>query len=875
MLTGLIYFNSKLQKKKEISMLNIGRIISKFVKNSSQRELDSLKSTIKKINDLEEEVKQIPDENFPAKTLEFRSKIKNGTSLDDLLPQAFAYVREAAKRTLGERHYDVQLMGGIILHQGKIAEMKTGEGKTLVSTLPVYLNSLTDKGVHIVTVNDYLAKRDSKWMSQIYNFLGLTVGCITNEMEDDARKKNYNCDITYGTNNEFGFDYLRDNMKYDINQMVQRNHIFCIVDEVDSILIDEARTPLIISGATEDKSDQYFVSNKFIKQLEKSDYELDEKNKNVMLSEEGINKIEKLSKTFGILKNNNFYDPQNINLVHHINQALRANLLFSKDTDYIVRDNKVQIIDEFTGRVLDGRRFSDGLHQALEAKENVEIQSENQTLASITYQNYFRLYEKLSGMTGTALTEAEEFYDIYNLKTVSIPTNKPMIRSDINDQIFRTEKEKYIAIVNQIENCNKKNQPVLVGTTSIEKSEKISNLLDTKKIPHNVLNAKHHKREAEIISGAGKLKAVTIATNMAGRGTDIQLGGNQNYLTKGESNKEKELIIKKKNEVIQEGGLFVVGTERHESRRIDNQLRGRSGRQGDPGNSIFYISLEDDLMRIFGSESIDGIMRKFGLKEGESIDHPWINKALERAQKRVESRNFDIRKTLLKFDDVMNDQRQVIFEQRKEILKSNKVDDIIETFTEDLVKSLLKEKVLFTRENDLEAFKTRIKPILGKSFESNEFEELLNLEDKEFEIILKKKFNQFRNKRKELLSDIENSNLEKRVFLQTIDFLWRSHLQYLEHLRQVVGLRGYAQKDPLDEFKREAFKLFEELLYKIKADFITFLNNLEIVDKEKSSQNIKAEPKKKIPKDPVKKMKRNEPCFCGSGKKYKHCCGAL
>ncbi|MBA1337730.1 MAG: preprotein translocase subunit SecA [Pelagibacterales bacterium] len=506
-------------------MLNIAQIIGKFVKNSSQREIGRLKIIVKKINDWEPKIKKISDESFITKTVEFKERVKNGAQLDDVLPEAFAYVREAARRTLGERHFDVQLMGGIILHEGKIAEMKTGEGKTLVSTLPAYLNALMGNGVHIVTVNDYLAKRDSAWMGKIFNFLGLSVGCITNELEDDERKKSYNCDITYGTNNEFGFDYLRDNMKYNIDQMVQRNHFFCIVDEVDSILIDEARTPLVISGATEDKSDQYFVSNKFIKQLEKSDYEADEKDKNVMLSEKGIDKIEQLSKTYGILKNNNFYDPQNINLVHHINQALRANLLFLKDTDYIVVDNKVQIIDEFTGRVLEGRRFSDGLHQALEAKENVEIQSENQTLASITYQNYFRLYNKLSGMTGTALTEAEEFYDIYKLKTISIPTNRLMVRTDLNDQIFRTEKEKYNAIVNKIEECNKTNQPVLVGTTSIEKSEKISKLLEEKKISHNVLNAKNHQHEAQIIADAGTLEATTIATNMAGRGTDIQLGG--------------------------------------------------------------------------------------------------------------------------------------------------------------------------------------------------------------------------------------------------------------------------------------------------------------------------------------------------------------
>ena len=851
-------------------MLNITNIINKFIKNSSQRELNSIKKLIDQINNLEPKVKEIADSDFPKKTSELKLKLKNGKKLDDLLPEAFAYVREAARRTIGERHYDVQLIGGVILHQGKIAEMKTGEGKTLVSTLAVYLNSLAGKGVHVVTVNDYLAKRDSEWMGTIYKFLGLTVGCITGEITDDyIRKENYSRDVTYGTNNEFGFDYLRDNMKYDIEQMVQRNHFYCIVDEVDSILIDEARTPLVISGSTEDKSDQYFVCNKFIKKLEKHDYELDEKNKNVMLSEKGIDKIEQLSKTFGMLKNDNFYDPQNINLVHHVNQALRASILFQKDTDYIVVDNKVQIIDEFTGRVLEGRRFSDGLHQALEAKENVAIQSENQTLASITYQNYFRLYEKLSGMTGTALTEAEEFLDIYKLKTVSIPTNKPMVRVDVNDQIFRTEKEKYNSIIKKIEECKKSKQPVLVGTTSIEKSEKISMLLKDKNIFHSILNAKHHEQEAKIIADAGKLGAITIATNMAGRGTDIQLGGNLSTLEKKKLIEKKDSLLEEKKQVKEMGGLFVIGTERHESRRIDNQLRGRSGRQGDPGNSIFFISLEDDLMRIFGSESIDGVMKKFGLKEGESIDHPWINKALERAQKRVEARNFDIRKTLLKFDDVMNDQRKVIFEQRKKILGLESIDEIIDSFVDDLVKNFSEEKKIYTRENKLETLKTKIKPILGRSLAEEDFNNILNKESDDFESAIKNKFYDFRNKRKQALDDKTNSELEKRIFLQTIDFLWRSHLQYLEHLRSVIGLRGYAQKDPLEEFRRESFKLFEDLLYKIKIDFITFLNNLEIVNKEKLPE------KKDFVKTPPKKMKRNEPCFCGSGKKFKYCHGSL
>ena len=735
-------------------MLNISGIIGKFIKNSSQRDIDKLKSIVEKINSWETKIKGMPNENFRIKTAEFKSMVQKGAKLEELIPESFAYVREAARRTLSERHFDVQLMGGVILHQGKIAEMKTGEGKTLVATLPVYLNSLAGKGVHVVTVNDYLAKRDSEWMGKIYKFLGLSVGVITNEMDDIDRKKNYNCDVTYGTNNEFGFDYLRDNMKYDVEEMVQRNHFFCIVDEVDSVLIDEARTPLVISGPTEDKSDQYFICNKFIKELNKQDYELDEKNKNVMLSEKGIDKIEKLSLTYGILKNNNFYDPQNINLVHHINQALKANLLFSRDTDYIVRDNKIQLIDEFTGRVLEGRRFSDGLHQAIEAKEKVEIQSENQTLASITYQNYFRLYSKLAGMTGTAATESEEFFDIYKLPVVSVPTNQKMIRKDWNDQIFRTEKEKNNAIVNKVIECSKRGQPVLIGTTSINKSEIYSKLLEEKGIKHSVLNAKHHEKEANIIADAGKLNAVTCSTNMAGRGTDVKLGGK---IVEVENKEEK-------NKVKKLGGLFVIGTERHESRRIDNQLRGRSGRQGDEGNSIFYISLEDDLMRIFGSESIDGIMKKFGLKEGESIDHPWINKALERAQKRVEGRNYDIRKTLLKFDDVMNDQRKVIFEQRKEILKSKNVNEIINSFQEDTIKNFSSEKIIYERENQIEAFKATIKPIMGRSFREDEFVNIIKLKNDEFENAIRKRFNDFRSKRIKAITETTNVKLEKRVF---------------------------------------------------------------------------------------------------------------
>ena len=598
--------------------------------------MDRLKSLVTRIIRNEDPVKNFKDDQFPKKTVEFKQRFKKGESLESLLPETFALVREAAFRALNERHYDVQLMGGIVLHENKIAEMKTGEGKTLVSTLPVYLNSLEEKGVHVVTVNDYLAQRDSEWMGKIYHFLGLQVGCITNSLDDYNRKKNYNYDVTYGTNSEFGFDYLRDNMKLSISDIVQRGHNFCIVDEVDSVLIDEARTPLIISGATEDKTSRYLAIDKFIKQLNKTDFEIDEKDKNIMLTDKGTDNVEKIFSNAGILKNNNFYDPENMALVHHVNQALRANYLFAKDKDYMVKDNSVKIIDEHTGRILEGRRFSDGLHQALEAKENVEILSENETLASITYQNYFRMYRRLSGMTGTATTEAEEFFDIYNLPIVSIPTHKPMIRKDWNDQIFRTEQEKNLAIVNKILECHNKRQPILVGTTSVEKSEIYSSMLKKKNIKHSVLNAKHHEKEAEIIANAGKLNTVTIATSMAGRGQDIKLGGKQ-------IDKNDNSTLEEKNKVKELGGLFVIGSERHESRRIDNQLRGRAGRQGDQGNSIFYISLQDDLMRIFGSESIDTMLKKFGLKENESIDHPWINKALERAQQKVEARNYDIR----------------------------------------------------------------------------------------------------------------------------------------------------------------------------------------------------------------------------------------
>jgi len=838
----------------------ITKTLNKLFKSTNQQELNKIKPIVVKINELEKDFLNFSEEKFAEKTNQLRKNVSEGRNLNEILPEAFAMVREAAKQTLNERHFDVQLAGGVVLHRGCIAEMKTGEGKTLVSTLPAYLNALKGKGVHIVTVNDYLAKRDSEWMGKIYNRLGLKTGCITNELDDVQRGENYGLDITYATNNELGFDYLRDNMKYDLSEMVQKNRDYCIVDEVDSILIDESRTPLIISGGMEDKSNQYFLANKFVTVLEKKDFELDEKNKNAILSDSGIDKIEKMSQESGLLKNNNFYDPQNMDLVHHVNQALRANFLYQKDTDYIIKDDRVKIIDEFTGRVLEGRRFGDGLHQAIEAKENVEIQKENQTLASITYQNYFRLYKKLSGMTGTALTEAEEFFNIYKLNVISIPTHKEMIRQDLNDQIFRTEKEKNFAILKKIQECNTKGQPILVGTTSIEKSEKISDILKKNKINHNVLNAKHHESEAKIVAEAGKSNMVTIATNMAGRGTDIQLGGNKNL-------EKIENIKSDKEKVKNVGGLFIVGTERHESRRIDNQLRGRSGRQGDPGSSIFYISLEDDLMRIFGAKSIDGMLKKLGLKENESINHPWINKAMERAQQKVEARNFEIRKTLLKFDDVMNDQRQVIFSQRLKILKTNEVTEMIYSFMDEINQNIERALENYKNNNDLKVFSNEVKTNFGGVFQQEEIEAFAKMDKKTLVEKIKNIFEERRNERIKILGKEQNNEVEKRIFLQMLDFLWRSHLQYLEQLRQVIGLRSYGQKDPLAEFRKEAFELFETLLFKVKADTIKFLMNLKVVVEEEQS--------KKIPVEKKQKISRNAPCTCGSGKKYKHCHGKV
>ena len=848
------------------------RAFSKIFKSANQQELDKAQNLILAINNKENEIKSLSESQIKEKTINLKKNVQNGSiDLNEIIPESFALVREAAKRTLGERHYDVQLTGGLILHNGKIAEMKTGEGKTLVSTLPAYLNALTGQGVHIVTVNDYLAKRDSAWMGKVFNYLGLSTGCITNDLEDGERKKNYACDITYATNNELGFDYLRDNMKYDLNEMVQRGHNYCIVDEVDSILIDESRTPLIISGKLEDKTSLYETSNEIIKNLQKTDYELDEKNKNVILTDSGVDKIEKLLTQKKILKNDNFYDPENLDLVHHINQALKANLIFKKNIDYIIREGKVQIIDEFTGRVLSGRRFSDGLHQAIEAKENVKIEDENQTLASITYQNYFRLYKKLAGMTGTAMTESEEFFDIYKLNVVSIPTNKKTQRKDFNDQIFRTEKEKYNAIINKINECNTTGQPVLVGTTSIEKSEKISELLSQKNIDHNVLNAKQHEKEAKIIAEAGKTGAVTIATNMAGRGTDIKLGGNKDFFEEGITKEVKQFEIDE-SKVKKLGGLYIIGTERHESRRIDNQLRGRSGRQGDPGATIFYISLQDELMRIFGGDSIDSMLKKIGLKENESVDHPWINKAMERAQKKVETRNFDIRKTLIKFDDVMNDQRQVIFSQRLKVLKETDIGELLNDFFEEILENLQNSIVKYKKSND-EKYLTEVKNITGNSLNDEQLKQLASKDKENFAEEIKSLFLKKKDTRRKLLGEEENKILEKKIFLQIIDFSWRSHLQYLEQLRQVIGLRQYGQKDPLSEFKKEAFVLFEGLLTKIKVDLIKLLFNLNIVVSSKS-ENVSHKENIKDQTD-YKKVGRNDKCPCGSGKKFKHCHGNI
>ena len=847
-------------------MINPLSFISKFIKSGNQKELDRISKIVNRINSLEEECRKLTEEDFPKKTLLFKEKIKNGQTLDQILPEAFALVREASKRSRNERHYDVQIIGGVVLHENKIAEMRTGEGKTLTIVLSAYLNALKEKGVHVVTVNDYLAKRDSQEMGQIYNFLGLTSGFISNDQNDYERKKNYNCDITYATNSELGFDYLRDNMKYSKEEKVQREHYYSIVDEIDSCLIDEARTPLVISGAAEDKTNQYLSIDKLVKQLSTNDYEIDEKDKNILLTNDGINKVEKIFSSAGLLKNDNFYDPENLSLVHHVNQALKANHLFEKGKDYIVKDDSLKIIDELTGRILEGRRFGDGLHQALEAKEKIEIQAENQTLASITYQNYFKLYKKISGCTGTAATEAAEFYEIYNLPVVIIPTNNPMIRKDYNDQIFRTEEEKNQAIIKKIKDCHITGQPLLVFTSSINKSEIYSKLLKNEKIKHVVLNAKNHENEAEIIANAGKDGSIIITTSISGRGVDIQLGGKKGSVPEDQLKKDKDKIKSL-------GGLFVIGTERMESRRVDNQARGRSGRQGDQGSSIFYVSLEDDLMRIFGSESMNNILQKLGLKDGESIDHPWINKALERAQQKVETRNFDVRKTLIKFDNVLNDQRHVIFSQRNDAMKSDEIFSYSAGFLNEIVDYLIKLKTQKMSNPKNNEFETRLKTLMGKSLSEEQFKEIISLKDNDLKVKITDQFNNNRHERTKILGEAPSKDIEKRILLQSIDLNWKSHIQYLEQLRQVIGLRSYGQRDPLIEYKKEAFDLFSNLLDKLKQDYITILMNLKVIEQSNEVKEINR--KKFDPKFTRKKMRRNEPCYCGSGKKYKHCCGAL
>ena len=835
-------------------MLNPLNLLSKIFKSSNQKELDNLSKFVEKINYIEQNYSVLKDEEFQNKTADLKKKVISGTSLNEVLPEAFALVREASKRLNNERHFDVQLVGGLVLNQNKIAEMKTGEGKTLTIALSAYLNSLEGKGVHVVTVNDYLAKRDSENMGKIYNFLGVTCGYINSGQTDDERRKNYECDITYATNSELGFDYLRDNMRFSKKDMVQRGHNYAIVDEIDSCLIDEARVPLIISGQAENKTDQYITVNRLIKKLNNDDIDIDEKNRNILLTNKGIDKIEKIFSEQGILKNNNFYDPENLSLVHLVNQSLRANHIFNNGKDYIVKDNQIIIIDEQSGRQMPGRRFGDGLHQSLEAKENLPIQTENQTLASITYQNYFKLYNKLCGCTGTAATEAQEFFEIYNLNVVSIPTNNQMIRKDWNDQIYRTEKEKDDAIIKLINEKYFLGQPILIFTSSINKSEHYSELLNKKKISHIVLNAKNHENEAEIIANAGTKKSVIITTSISGRGVDIKLGG-------------KDADDVSRNEIKKVGGLLVIGTERMESRRVDNQARGRSGRQGDEGNSIFFVSLEDDLMRIFGSESMNNVLEKLGLKNGESIDHPWINKALERAQQKVEARNFDIRKSLLRFDDVLNDQRHVIFSQRKKVMESTNSYEFADQFLSQIIDELVDYK------NKNTDFEKKLLSSLGATFNKSEIDQLKSKDSIFLKQEILKKFSDKRDERSSILGENQAKEIEKRIFLQLIDQNWKTHIQYLEQLRQVIGLRSYGQRDPLIEYKKEAFDLFEELLNKLKSQLIVLLINIKII-KETENNNDKKEvvTNKEFTS---KKIGRNEPCPCGSGKKYKHCCGKL
>jgi preprotein translocase subunit SecA len=896
-------------------MLGFGTLAKKVFGTANDRKIKATKPIIAKINALEPEFEKLSDEQLIEKSSDFKGRIESGESLDSLLPEAFANCREAAKRALGLRAFDVQLMGGIFLHQGNISEMKTGEGKTLMATFAAYLNALTGKGVHVVTVNDYLARRDAEWMSKVYGALGLTTGVVVPQQPEDEKRTAYACDITYTTNNELGFDYLRDNMKSELSQMMQRQHYFAIVDEVDSILIDEARTPLIISGPAQDRSELYKAIDALIPELIDTHYTMDEKSRQVTFTDEGNEFLEERLRTAGILPaDQSLYDPESTTIVHHVNQGLRAHKLFTKDKDYIVRDGNVVLIDEFTGRMMAGRRLSDGLHQAIEAKENCAIQPENVTLASVTFQNYFRLYEKLGGMTGTAMTEADEFMEIYRLGVVEVPTNRPIARKDEHDQVYRSAQEKFDAIVKEIGKAHEKGQPILVGTTSIEKSEFLSQLLTAAKIPHNVLNARQHEQEAQIVAEAGKLGAVTIATNMAGRGTDIKLGGNVEHkvleaiAANPEADPEairaqiEEAHKADEEAVKQAGGLFVLATERHESRRIDNQLRGRSGRQGDPGRSVFFLSLDDDLMRIFGSERLEKVLSGLGMKEGEAIIHPWVNKSLERAQAKVEGRNFDIRKQLLKFDDVMNDQRKVIFKQRREIMEAADLSEIVGDMRQDVVDDLVDEFIparSYADQWDAEGLKAACLDKLGVDVPVIEWAAEEGVDDSDIRDRLYEATDALMAEKAEAFGAETMRQIEKQILLQTIDGKWREHLLTLEHLRSVVGFRGYAQRDPLNEYKTEAFQLFESLLDGLREDVTQKLSRIQPMSKEQQEQMLRqmveqqrqaqaAAAAAEQPQHPAANAKpgfdendqttwgnpsRNDPCPCGSGEKFKYCHG--
>jgi len=850
----------------------IGTLLRKVIGSKNDRDLKAIQPIVERINSLEPEIRKLSDVKLMAKTSEFKERTGKGESLDDILCESFAVVREASRRVLGMRHFDVQLIGGMILHQGKIAEMKTGEGKTLVATLSVYLNALTGKGVHVVTVNDYLARRDSEWMGGIYKFLGLSVGLIQHDMYDEKRKESYNSDITYGTNNEFGFDYLRDNMKFRIEDYCQRELNYAIVDEVDSILVDEARTPLI-----EESTDKYYIINKLVPRLKvETDYKIDEKARTVSLSEDGVAKAEKF------LNIDNLYDPKNIELIHHVHQALKAYTLFKRDVDYVVNEGEVVIVDEFTGRLMPGRRYSEGLHQALEAKENVKIANENQTLATITFQNYFRMYKKLAGMTGTADTEAEEFHKIYKLEVAVIPANKPLNRKEHPDIIYRTVQEKFKAVVTEIEDYYRREQPVLVGTISIEKSELLSSILKKKGISHNVLNAKYHEKEAEIVAQAGRKGNITIATNMAGRGTDIVLGG--------VDPETKEKDPEREADVVKLGGLHILGTERHESRRIDNQLRGRSGRQGDPGSSRFYLSMEDDLLRIFGMEKTSNLMKRIGMEEDQPIEHPWVSKSIERAQKNVEAHNFSIRKQLLEYDDVMNKQREVIYEQRRMVLESENLEDAVSDMIDDIVEGIYNT---YEGEEDLETQKKEIEDAIYRQFRTDRDDSGINFEglEKEEQVqkvsgFLKEIYGKKREERREKIGE-RADNIERMVMLQVIDNLWKDNLLAMDHLKEGIGLRGYGQRDPLVEYKREGYEMFQNMIERIKEETVDHLFKIELVSDqeiyESSQRRLKdismnrgeGEEKKKPSKRESGKVGRNDPCPCGSGKKYKKCCGMI